>query len=123
MVYHYDIPRVCAKHMIHSYGTAALRVAELGEQESKRLKRKLNERIVPEYPFLRSELLYAIKHELAEKPNDVLCRRVPLAIIDKKAALEVLPEVVDLLARERRWSSSQKKQELEEAVRMMEFMK
>ena len=92
--------------MIHSYGTAAVRVAELGEQEGKKLKRKLNERIVEGYPFLRSELLYAIRHEMAEKPNDVLCRRVPLAIIDKKAALEVLPEVVEFLARERRWSSS-----------------
>jgi len=122
-VYHFDVPRACAKSLIHSYGTMALRVVELGEQESKKLKRKLNERINPAYPFLWSELLYGIRCELAEKPNDVLCRRVPLAFLDKQAALTVLPEVVDMLARERRWSNAQKKTELEEATRLLAYMK
>ncbi len=29
-VFVHDIPRECAKHLIHSYGTMALRVVELG---------------------------------------------------------------------------------------------
>jgi glycerol-3-phosphate dehydrogenase len=34
LVFHYDIPRESAKSLVHSYGTMALRVAELGAQES-----------------------------------------------------------------------------------------
>ena len=122
LVYKYDIPRACAKNLIHSYGTMSVRVAELGEQEGKKLKKKLNERIRPDYPFLKSELLYTIKHEMVEKTNDVLCRRVPIAFLNKELAVKLLPEVVDMLAKEKRWSSSQKKLELEEAIRLIEFM-
>ena len=100
----------------------SVRVAELGEQEGKKLKKKLNERIHPDYPFLKSELLYTIRHEMVEKPNDVLCRRVPIAFLNKELAVKLLPEVVDMLAKEKRWSSSQKKLELEEAIRLIEFM-
>ena len=32
LVFVHDIPRECAKHLIHSYGTMALRVIELGNQ-------------------------------------------------------------------------------------------
>ena len=84
----HDIPRECARHLIHSYGTMALRVAELGSLEKLRKgDKKLNERLHPDYPFLRSEILYSIRHEMAEKPNDILCRRVPVGILNKNIAL------------------------------------
>ena len=74
--------------------------------ENEKLKLKgINERIHPNYPFLKSEISYAIKYELAEKPNDVLCRRVPLAFLDKKAADNLLPEVIEIMAKEKSWSA------------------
>ena len=60
---------------------------------------------------------------MAEKPNDVLCRRVPLGILNKEAAVQMLPEVVEIMAKERKWSNAQKKQELEEAIKMMDYVK
>ena len=110
--------------MIHSYGTMALRVAQYGKELSTgKNKQNLNTRIHPEYPFLKSEIAYVIKHEMVQKPNDVLCRRVPIGILNKELALKLLPEVVEMLAAERKWSNAQKKQELEEAIKMMDFMK
>lgn len=76
-VFNYDISRECAKHLVHSYGTSSLRVVLLGAKE------KLNDRLHQDYPFLKSEILYSVRHEMAEKPNDILCRRVPLAILNK----------------------------------------
>ena len=122
LVFQYDIPRECAKSMIHSYGTMALRVAQYGYENTTKAK-KMNERVHPDYPYLRSELAYAIKHEMVEKPNDVLCRRVPIAFLNKQLTIALLPEVVDMMAKERRWSNSKKKEELDEAIKMMEFMK
>ena len=63
-----------------------------------------NERVHPDYPFLKSEISYAVKYELAEKPNDIICRRVPIAFLDKKAALDLLPEVIEIMAKEKKWS-------------------
>ena len=82
-----------------------------------------NTRIHPEYPFLRSELLYAIKHEMAEKPNDVICRRVPLAFLDRAAAEALLPEVVEMMRKEKGWSSAQAAKELQDAKEQLAYLK
>jgi glycerol-3-phosphate dehydrogenase len=62
-------------------------------------------------------LLYSIKYEMAEKANDVLCRRVPIAFLNKELAESVLPEVIEMMAKEKKWSAAQKKQEHEEALK------
>lgn len=58
----------------------------------------LNEKIHESYPFLKSEVVYAVRSEMAVKPNDVICRRVPIAFLDKKIAEDLLPEVVEIMA-------------------------
>ena len=80
--------------MVRTYGTSSIRVIELGDQGK---NKNLNVRLHPKYPYLKSEVLFAVKEEMAQKPNDVLCRRVPLAFIDKGATEEVLTEVVKLM--------------------------
>ena len=85
------LPKDVTKHLLHTYGTTALRVVSLGS----------NERILEGYPFIRSEIEYAIQNEMAVKPNDVLCRRIPIAFLDQKAAESLLPEVVDILGAQR----------------------
>jgi len=35
----------------------------------------------------------------------------------------LIPETVEILAKERKWNSTQKKKEEEEAIKMMEYMK
>lgn len=78
----------------------SLRVARLG------LTNKLNDRLHPDYPFLKSEILFSIRNELAEKPNDILCRRVPIAFLNSKIAKELIPLVVDIMAKEKKWGSA-----------------
>ncbi len=115
-VFNYDIPRESAKHLIHSYGTTSLRVVELGEKE------KLNIRLHPSHSFLKSEVLYAVRHEMAEKPNDILCRRVPIGVLDSNAAAEVVKTVVEIMAKEKKWSANRKKEETEEALRNLPYI-
>jgi glycerol-3-phosphate dehydrogenase len=108
LIFSYDIPTECAKHLVHSYGTMSLRVAQLGQTLSKQTKGKtnFNERIHPDYPFLRSELYYAARFEMAEKPNDILCRRVPIAMLNKDAGQKLINETIEILAKERKWNST-----------------
>lgn len=78
-----DLDADVADHLIHAYGTTSLRVIEIGEQNAKNgMTMGVNERVHPDYPFLKSEISYAIKEEMVEKPNDIICRRVPLAFLD-----------------------------------------
>jgi glycerol-3-phosphate dehydrogenase len=57
---------------------------------------------------LKSEISYASKNEMAMKPGDVICRRIPIAFLNKEAAEQILPEVVEIMGKEHQWSSSTK---------------
>jgi glycerol-3-phosphate dehydrogenase len=67
-------------------------VVELGEEN------KMLNRVHPDYPFCEAEILYAIRSELAQKPNDIACRRVPIAFVNQHVTAEVfLPRVVEIM--------------------------
>lgn len=84
--YAYDVTEEVAKHIVREYGTTGARVLELGKHT------KLNERLIEDQPFLKSEVLFAIRYQMAQKPNDVVFRRVPVSFLNSKAAAEqVLP--------------------------------
>lgn len=65
IVIKYDIPRDVARHLVHSYGTSSLRIVELGEQNAKKKQKGQNDRVHPDYPFIKSEISYAAKFEMA----------------------------------------------------------
>ena len=84
----------------------------------------MNKKILEDYPFTEAEILYAIREEMAQKPNDVVCRRVPIAFCDRKSAEEiVLPKVIEVMAKEKHWSAEQKAAELKEAIEGLDSMK
>ena len=62
--------------------------------------------------------------EMAVKPNDVICRRVPISFLDTVAARDtILPKVIDIMGTELKWSEERKKKELEEAIEGLTSMK
>ena len=59
---------------------------------------------MPNLPHLESEVLYAIWHEMAVKPNDIICWRFGIGIVNDEIAKQLLPKVVDIMAKELKWS-------------------
>ena len=110
-----ELPRDIAKHLVHTYGTTATKVVDVGDDNKLKGAIGQNERIHPDYPFLKSEISYAARHELAQKPNDIICRRVPIAFLSEAAAKTILPEVIEIMSKERKWSSAKKAEEMKEA--------
>jgi glycerol-3-phosphate dehydrogenase len=61
---------------------------------------------------------------MAQKPNDVVCRRVPISFLDSKCASEVvMPRVVEIFASEMKWDKKRKEKELKEALEALQYMK
>jgi glycerol-3-phosphate dehydrogenase len=120
LVFEYDLPRSIAKHLVKEYGTVAKRVAELGKQTG------TNKQLTSDSdkPFLEAEVLFAIREQMAQKPNDVLCRRVPISFLDQEVAqTQVLSKVIDIFAKEKKWDAKKKAQELSEAEAGLKSMK
>ena len=71
----YGIDEDIAYHLTNFYGTQADKIA-------KDSKTAGHERLHEEYPFIKQEIIHAMDREMAIKPNDVICRRIPLAFLN-----------------------------------------
>ena len=60
----------------------------------------LKEKIHPELPYTKAEIIWAVQKEMAMTVEDVLARRTRALIIDAKAAMEAAPLVAALMAKE-----------------------
>jgi glycerol-3-phosphate dehydrogenase len=58
------------------------------------------ERIHPDYPYSKAEIVYAVRNEMALTIEDVLARRTRLLFLDANAAMASAPLVASLMAKE-----------------------
>jgi glycerol-3-phosphate dehydrogenase len=105
----YGIETDIAHHLRHAFGDQAMSVARLAENG-------LGARLHPNHPYIEAEVVYAVRHELAERASDVLTRRTNLAILDNAAAQAALPRVVELMANELGWDDERRRLETEVAL-------
>lgn len=110
LVRHYRLPEDVAQHLDRNYGSRANLVAALAMK-----KPELAQRLAPEYPFIRAEVIYAVREEMAHTPRDVLARRIRLEILNWEATKEAIPTVVALMAPELGWD------EKEQALRIATY--
>src|SRR5881227_4014940 len=86
------------KHLRH-YGSEALGLLKLIEDDA-----ELGRRLIDDLPYIRAEVIYACRHEMAMTPYDVLARRTSIMLEDRQRGLGALDDVVSLMANEHNWS-------------------
>ncbi|WP_247231768.1 glycerol-3-phosphate dehydrogenase/oxidase [Telluribacter sp. SYSU D00476] len=94
-----QLPEDICRHLSKTYGSRAEKVTELVQSNP-----TLGKRLVPRYPFIRAEVVYATQYEMAVTPRDVLARRMRLEILSWEDTLACLPVVADLMASALGWS-------------------
>ena len=121
LIQHFGLETEVAKHLTESYGDRAWTVAALCEGTDARFPVR-GVRISALYPFVDGEVRYAVRHEYAQTPVDVLARRTRLSFLNAQAALEALPNVIDLMAAELGWDGSRKEREWKDTVSFLASM-
>ncbi|KFY63710.1 hypothetical protein V496_03777 [Pseudogymnoascus sp. VKM F-4515 (FW-2607)] len=121
LIQHYGIETDVAKHLTGSYGDRAWTVAALSERTEKRFPVR-GKRLSPLYPFVDGEIRYAVRHEYAQTAVDVIARRTRLAFLNAQAALEALPEVIDVMASELNWDKKRQELEWVDSLKFLESM-
>ncbi len=61
---------------------------------------ELGEKLHADLPYLKSEIVWAVRNEMAETVEDVLARRTRALFLNAKAAIEIAPQVAELMAEE-----------------------
>jgi glycerol-3-phosphate dehydrogenase len=97
----YSLPADVARHLAGKFGTRALKILELLNENpswSRRITRGL--------PAIEAEIVFCIRYEMAETLEDLLARRTGSQFYGWKEAIEAAPRVAELLAQEKHWEAS-----------------
>ena len=121
LIQHFGLESIVARHLCESYGDRAWTVAALSSPTEQRYPVR-GIKISPLYPFVDGEVRYAVRHEYAQTAVDVLARRTRLAFLNAQAALEALPQVIDLMAEELKWNKQRKDREWKDSVQFLASM-
>lgn len=121
LIQHFGLETDVAKHLTESYGDRAWQVAALSAPTHERFPVR-GCRISPLYPFVDGEVRYAVRHEYAQTAVDVIARRTRLAFLNAEAALEALPQVIDLMGDELNWTPSRKDVEWKDSLKYLASM-
>lgn len=89
-------------HLGRNYGTEAETVLQLIAADA-----SLGKRLIDDLPYLRAEVLYACRYEMAMTPYDVLARRTSITLEDRKRGLGIVDTVAKLMVREHGWTPEQ----------------
>lgn len=95
-----------AQYVSRTYGDRADDVAQIAAHGD-------GGRLAQGHPFLRAEVIHAVRYEFAERAMDVLARRTPLALLDTEACRRAAPGAVDLMAAEKGWDDSRCAEEMQ----------
>ncbi len=94
---------------LHYYGSDKGAIEEIIE-ENPELGEKLHERL----PYIKAEVIWAVRNEMAITVEDVLSRRTRSLLLDAKASIEMAPEVARLMAEEAGHDEAWQKEQIKE---------
>ncbi len=80
---------------LHYYGVDAAAIRSMAERND-----SWRELLHPDFPFIKAEVIWAVRNEMAITIEDVLARRIRLLFLDARAAMDTAPVVAQLMAEE-----------------------
>lgn len=102
-------------HLIASYGKDAFKVIELVEADS-----YLNKRVCPDFPPIMAEVVYNVKHEMAQSLEDILFRRMRLGMIHQQQCLAAATKVARCVQGVLGWDETRTAAELKALISTLE---
>jgi len=111
LAHQHGLSEATARHLTAKFGTAAEKVLSVARENPALLKP-----LIPSFPAMGAEVVYAIRNEMAATIEDVLARRVGMQLHSWRDAIEAAPAVGSLMAAELKWDDAQEGEAVEQYV-------
>ncbi len=98
---------------LHYYGSDAVYIKKIVQADPE-LGRKLHENL----PYIKAQVVWAVRAEMARTVEDVLARRIRALFLDARASIEMAPEVAGLMAEELGYDYGWRKSQVDEYTRL-----
>jgi glycerol-3-phosphate dehydrogenase len=89
------------------YGSDAYEIRKLIEADP-----RLGEKLHAELPYVKAEIIWAARNEMARTVEDALARRTRALFLNARAALEMAPVVAELIGSELGWDAGKRAKQL-----------
>jgi glycerol-3-phosphate dehydrogenase len=104
---------VAQKDAVKELGSLAVYGSDAGEiRKLIATDAGLSEPLHAALPYVKAEVIWAVRNEMARTVEDVLARRTRALFLNARAALAMAPAVADLMASELGWSESKRTAQL-----------
>ncbi len=103
------LKNVDKKDHLHVYGSDKIALKKILEEDA-----SFTEKLHPDLPYLKGEVVWAVRNEMAITIDDILARRTRALLLNAKASVEMAPEVGKLIANELGYDDDWVAQEVKE---------
>ena len=97
MPLHGYVKNVNRNDHLYVYGADIPKIKDIVEK-----KPEMGERIHPDLPYIKAEVIWAVREEMARTVDDVLSRRLRATFLDARVSIEMAPIVAEIMAIEMR---------------------
>lgn len=80
---------------LYTYGSDSVGIQKLIRKDP-----SLADKLHPDLPFIKAQVIWAVRNEMAQTVEDVLSRRTRALLLDAQASIDMVPEVASLMASE-----------------------
>ncbi len=105
------LKNVDRRQPLYPYGSDALRIKRLIAKEP-----ELGEKLHPALPYVRAEVVWAVREEMARTVEDVLARRTRALLLNARAGVEAAPVTARIMAEETGRDAAWQKEQVEAYV-------
>jgi len=101
------VPDDVIKHLLHAYGSHYTNVVAILDEEP-----ALVQRLAADLPYIKAEVVHAVRNEMAMTLTDLLNRRLHLLMEESNQGLGQAEDAANLMAREMGWTDEQRRAQL-----------
>ncbi len=109
MAIHGYVKNIDFSESLYYYGAEKGKINELIVAD-----KNLGGKIHPKLPYLKAEVVWAVRNEMARTVEDFLARRVRALFLDARASIEAAPAAAELIARELKYNRKWIRKQVEE---------
>ncbi len=111
----YNLSEATVQHLLDRYGSLISEILEIVAADE-----SMAERLIPDLPYIKAEILHAASHEGALSVEDVLLRRTRISFEASDSGLSVADKVADLIGTVLNWSAADRKDSIQSYERVVE---
>jgi glycerol-3-phosphate dehydrogenase len=111
----YSISEATVTHLLDRYGSLIEEILEIIDADS-----SMSERLIPELPYIKAEILHAVTHEGALSVEDVLLRRTRISFEAFDGGVDVAADVAKIIGTELGWGAKERSASVSSFTDVME---